>query len=122
MSPSPNWVHTIDLCDLTTTANTDADGDLGVLVKASDHDGLKSLDAESLVGDGLDGVTIETDGTVTAGAVSDGKSGLLDTPNSDFVTMGGQVLCTMCVEITSIYTVDIKLVRKPQFGWDEEGE
>jgi len=67
----------VDLRGVTTTADADADVDVGELVEADDEERLVDLEAEDLGSDVLEGSAVNLDKTVASLAVGDGGSRLL---------------------------------------------
>ncbi len=67
----------VDLGSETTTLDTDANVDLAVALNAEEEDRLENLEAVSLVGNGLNGSTIDLDETVASLAMSNGNGGFL---------------------------------------------
>ena len=57
-------MFTIDLGDITTTTDADADVNASEDLLAEDEDGLEDLEAEELGLDELDGAAVDTDDTL----------------------------------------------------------
>jgi hypothetical protein len=64
--------HGIDLRNMTTTGDLDADIDTGELIKTEEEDGLVELGPEDLSGEQLEGSAVDLDEALALHAPRDG--------------------------------------------------
>lgn len=69
--------NSVDLGDMTSTADADTDVDAGELLLAEQEHGLLQFVLENLGLDVLDGATVHPQESIAARAISDGCGGLL---------------------------------------------